>query len=140
LVAAHTSSDKSARRQSQSRREVVEITPTEIRLKTASGATLAFYRTPEVDYGVAYRARLKQVGLDASKEEFQLRSLEAVVNLHRSHHPSADVDTAKAAVLAAIKEAAPSMRKCVYRKQLDLETLVCSRGPNFPLSRLVDKI
>jgi hypothetical protein len=29
-----------------------------------------------------------------------------------------------------------SMRKCVYRKQLDLETLVCTRGPNFPVSRL----
>jgi hypothetical protein len=29
-----------------------------------------------------------------------------------------------------------SMRKCVYRKQLDLETLVATRGPNFPLSRL----
>jgi len=28
------------------------------------------------------------------------------------------------------------MRKCVYRKQLDLETLVATRGPNFPLSRL----
>ena len=28
------------------------------------------------------------------------------------------------------------MRKCVYRKQLELETLVCTRGPNFPLSRL----
>ena len=24
-----------------------------------------------------------------------------------------------------------SMRRCVYRKQLDLETLVCTRGPNF---------
>ena len=29
-----------------------------------------------------------------------------------------------------------SMRKRVYRKQLDLETLVATRGPNFPLSRL----
>src|ERR1700724_4135302 len=29
-----------------------------------------------------------------------------------------------------------SMRKCVYRKQLDLDTLVATRGPNFPLSRL----
>ena len=28
------------------------------------------------------------------------------------------------------------MRKCVYRKQLDLETLVATRGPNFPLGRL----
>jgi hypothetical protein len=29
-----------------------------------------------------------------------------------------------------------SMRRCVYRKQLDLETLVATRGPNFPLARL----
>jgi hypothetical protein len=28
------------------------------------------------------------------------------------------------------------MRRCVYRAQLDLETLVATRGPNFPLSRL----
>ena len=28
------------------------------------------------------------------------------------------------------------MRRCVYRKQLDLETLVATRGPNFPLGRL----
>jgi hypothetical protein len=26
-----------------------------------------------------------------------------------------------------------SMWKCVYRKLLDLETLVATRGPNFPL-------
>ena len=26
------------------------------------------------------------------------------------------------------------MRKCVYSKQLDLETLVATRGPNFPLA------
>ena len=32
------------------------------------------------------------------------------------------------------------MRRCVYRKQLDLESLVATRGPNFPLSRLVVKI
>jgi hypothetical protein len=88
-------------------REVVGITPNEIRLKASSGASLAYYRKPAVDYGVAYRARIKQLGLDASKEEFQLRALEATVNLYRSHHPNADVDTAKAAVLAAIKEAAP---------------------------------
>jgi len=29
-----------------------------------------------------------------------------------------------------------SMRRCVYRKQLDLETLVSTRGPNFPISRV----
>src|SRR5277367_6686716 len=33
-----------------------------------------------------------------------------------------------------------SMRKCVYRKQLDLETLVCTRGPNFPLGRLEGRL
>jgi hypothetical protein len=87
-------------------RETVNVSSTEIRIKTASGATLAFYRKPEVDYGLAYRNRIKQLGLDASKEEFQLRALEAVVNLYRNHHPNVDVDTAKAAVLAAIKEAA----------------------------------
>ena len=29
-----------------------------------------------------------------------------------------------------------SVRRCVFRGQLDLETLVATRGPNFPLSRL----
>jgi hypothetical protein len=28
------------------------------------------------------------------------------------------------------------VRECVFRKQLDIDTLVCTRGPNFPLSRL----
>ena len=34
------------------------------------------------------------------------------------------------------REGTRSMRRCVYRKQLELETLVCTCGPNFPLSRL----
>jgi len=34
------------------------------------------------------------------------------------------------------REETRSIRKCVYRKQLDLDTLVCTRGPNFPISRL----
>ena len=34
------------------------------------------------------------------------------------------------------REETRSMRRCVYRKQLDLETLVATRGPNFPLGRL----
>jgi hypothetical protein len=33
-----------------------------------------------------------------------------------------------------------SMRKCVYRKLLDLETLVATRGPNFPVSRLESRL
>jgi hypothetical protein len=31
------------------------------------------------------------------------------------------------------REYTRSMRKCVYRKELDLETLVATRGPNFPI-------
>jgi hypothetical protein len=31
-------------------------------------------------------------------------------------------------------------RPSVYRKQLDLETLVATRGPNFPLSRLESRL
>jgi hypothetical protein len=34
------------------------------------------------------------------------------------------------------REETRSIRKCVYRKQLDLDTLVCTRGPNFSISRL----
>ena len=38
------------------------------------------------------------------------------------------------------RESTRSMRRCVYRKQLDLETLVSTRGPNFPLSRLESRL
>src|SRR6202166_1451132 len=38
------------------------------------------------------------------------------------------------------RQQARSMRRCVYRKQLDLETLVSTRGPNFPLSRLESRL
>jgi hypothetical protein len=34
------------------------------------------------------------------------------------------------------REETRSMRRCVFRGQLHLETLVATRGPNFPLSRL----
>jgi hypothetical protein len=34
------------------------------------------------------------------------------------------------------REGLKRIRGCIYRKQLDLDTLVCTRGPNFPLSRL----
>jgi hypothetical protein len=32
------------------------------------------------------------------------------------------------------------LRPCVYRQQLDMETLVATRGPNFPLSRLESRL
>jgi hypothetical protein len=33
-----------------------------------------------------------------------------------------------------------SARECTYRKQLDMETLVCTRGRAFPLSRLDSRL
>ena len=38
------------------------------------------------------------------------------------------------------REGTKSIRRCVFRKQLDLDTLVCTRGPNFPLSRLESRL
>lgn len=38
------------------------------------------------------------------------------------------------------REGTRSTRRCVYRKQLDLETLVATRGPNFPLGRLETRL
>ena len=90
------------RRAADRDREVVGITASEIRIRTASGASQAFYRRPAVDYGVAYRARLKMVGEDGLKEEFQLRALEHTANLFRANNPGADIDAARIAVLAAI--------------------------------------
>ena len=83
-------------------REVIGITSTEIRIKTASGATLAFYRKP----AGRLRRRLPCAHQDGRrrrlKEEVQLRALEATVNLFRANNPGASIDEAKAAVLAAI--------------------------------------
>ena len=38
------------------------------------------------------------------------------------------------------REGTKPMRRRLYRKQLDLDTLVCMRGPNFPLSRLESRL
>ena len=84
--------------------EVVEITPTKIGVRTASGAPQGFYRKPAFDVALAYSARLKSLGLDAAKEEPRLRAREAVVLSYQAHcHCS--LEEAKRAVLQAIAEA-----------------------------------
>lgn len=83
-------------------REVIGITPNEIRIRAASGSTLAFYRRPQIDYAAAYHVRLKQLGDDALREEPQLRMLEAVVNLFLANNAGVSIDEASAAVRAAI--------------------------------------
>jgi hypothetical protein len=86
-------------------REIVDVTSSEIRIKTASGATLAFYRKPVVDYRVAYEAHLKAIcgNYPGDSEEPRLRAVERTVGLFRSNNPNASLEDAKAAVLAAIK-------------------------------------
>ena len=89
-------------------REVVGITPNEIRIKTASGATLAFYRKP----AGRLRRRLPCAHQDGSATTPARKSFSCARSKPWSTStaviiPDADVDTAKAAVLAAIKEAAP---------------------------------
>jgi hypothetical protein len=38
------------------------------------------------------------------------------------------------------RESTKSIRRCIYRKQLDLDTLVATRGLNFPLGRLESRL
>ena len=72
-----------------------DLTPAEL-------TTAAFYHKSAIDYGVAYRVRLKMAGEDSTKEEFQLRALEHTINFYLSNNPGVDIDTANAAVRAAI--------------------------------------
>jgi hypothetical protein len=90
-------------------REVVAVTPTEIRIKTASGASQGFYRAPAIDYAVAYRAHLlrSRCETDAGNQEAELRALEHCVRLYLEHHPGCNAGEARARVLAAIKSPAP---------------------------------
>jgi hypothetical protein len=86
-------------------REVVEVKPAEIRIKTASGATLAFYRKPEVDIGLVYSERFKILNRNVDAAEAHARSYDYAISAHRSHYGS-DLAAAKVAVMAAIKRGA----------------------------------
>jgi hypothetical protein len=89
-------------------REVIEVTPAEIRIKTASGATLAFYRKPAVDYRLVYETRLKLIrgNYAGGAEEPRLRAFEFAVRFCRDHNRDLDLETAKTMVAAAIKRSA----------------------------------
>ena len=64
------------------------------------------YRNPELNYAATYRARIKSLGDDACKQEFQLRTFEAVVAIYCANNPSATIDQAAAAVRSAINREA----------------------------------
>src|SRR5712672_1109010 len=38
------------------------------------------------------------------------------------------------------REGMKSIRECVYRCDLDMETMVCTRGPDFPLAMLASRL
>jgi hypothetical protein len=82
--------------------EVTGVTPTEIRIRTPSGATQVFYRRPEPDFGLVFRERFKLIVGNVGPEEGRLRAIEHTVAEYRKHH-GVDLETAKRAVLAAIK-------------------------------------
>jgi hypothetical protein len=86
--------------------EVTEVTPTRIGIRTASGAPQAFYRRPQPDYAVAYKAHLalNRHETEAGNEEARLRAIERVVGLYRQHHPNCTIDEAKVAVLQALAQ------------------------------------
>jgi hypothetical protein len=42
-------------------REVIEVSAAAIRIRTASGSILSFYRRPRVDYGLVYRERRREL-------------------------------------------------------------------------------
>ena len=38
------------------------------------------------------------------------------------------------------REGMKSIRECVYRYDLDMETMLCTRGPDFPLAMLATRL
>jgi hypothetical protein len=88
-------------------REVIDITADKIEIKTASGATLAFRRKPEVDYRLVYETRLKLIrgNYHSDSEEPGLRAFDYAVNFCRQH-AGVSLEEAKALVRAAIAKAA----------------------------------
>jgi hypothetical protein len=85
-------------------REVTDITADAIRIKTASGATLSFYRKPQADYRLVYETRRKALA-SLGEDEARHRAYDHVVSFCRQH-TGCDLETAKATVLAAIAKAA----------------------------------
>lgn len=88
-------------------REVVDITPAEIRIKTTSGATPAFYRKPQIDYALIYETHFKLTrgNYVGDSEEPHVRAIEFTVHAYRRDHRDASLEDATAAVRAAIAKA-----------------------------------
>jgi hypothetical protein len=67
-------------------REVVGITADEIRIKTASGSTQAFYRRPAADYVLMFDSRFNQLVSSVGSVEARLRAREWVIREYQRLH------------------------------------------------------
>src|SRR5215207_2226869 len=75
-------------------------------------------------------------GVDSSKAVFSFRSM-AVETLGEAWRLGWKL-TARCAF--GNRDGMKSIRPCIYRAPLDMQTLVWTRGPNFPLSRLESRL
>ena len=48
--------------------------------------------------------------------------------------------TATMACASGMRDGMKSIAECKYRKDLDMETLVCTRGRDFPMARLAERL
>jgi hypothetical protein len=80
---------------------VVAITSAEIRIKTVGGASQAFYRKPEPDFGLIYSERVKLLRRDVDEAEARARAYEYAVGAYRAHR-ACDLEEAKRAMRAAV--------------------------------------
>ena len=85
-------------------REVVAVTAEAIQIKTASGATLSFYRKPAVDYRLVYETRRKSLA-SLGGDEPHFRAFDFAVSFCRQHS-GCDLEEAKKLVRAAIAKPA----------------------------------
>jgi hypothetical protein len=85
-------------------REVVSVAPDKIQVKTASGATLSFYRKRQPDYRLVYETRRKSLVNNLGSDEARFRAFDFTVNFCRQHS-GCDLEEAKALVRVAIADA-----------------------------------
>jgi hypothetical protein len=84
-------------------REVISVTPTEIRIKATGGATQAFYRRPAVDFALMFDSHRKKLEGGVNPEEARLRAREWAVREYQRLN-NVGLEDAKRAVDSIIAE------------------------------------
>ena len=83
--------------------EVIGVTPTEIKVKTRSGATLSLYRRHEVDFALMFESRLNQLVGSVGSGEARLRAREWAIREYRRLN-NVGLEDAKRAIDSIIAE------------------------------------